>query len=294
MRVVLLGAGGMLGRDLARTAPDDVVLLPFTRAELDITDYGALEITIARLRPHVVVNAAGYTAVDKAEAEPDIAFRVNSEAVSRLGAVAAVHGTRVVHFSTDYVFDGLAVAPYDEYAPTNPVNVYGASKLAGETGLLQSGARYLIVRTQWLFGAEGRSFPRTMWQRALERQPTKVVADQVGRATYAHDLAAATWRLIMLGASGLYHVANSGIATWFDIAQRVFLQLGRPDLLTPCTTAEHPTPALRPRYSALQTSRVEAVLGYSLPTWQDALVRCSQSWQPAPVWAGDRLVRLHE
>ncbi len=225
------------------------------------------------LRPEVVLNAAAYTAVDRAESEPDVAFRVNAAAVEELGRIAAQAGARVVHFSTDHVFDGTARAPYREDDPPNPLNAYGRSKLAGERALAESGARYLIVRAQWLFGAHGRSFPRTMWERAGARQPSRVVDDQWGRPTCTADLAAAVWSLIRREAAGVLHVANAGTASWYDVARRVYAQVGVEALVTPCGTADYLTPAARPARAVLDTTDAEALLPAPLPRWEDALQR---------------------
>jgi dTDP-4-dehydrorhamnose reductase len=187
--------------------------------------------------------------------------------------VAKATGARVVHFSTDYVFDGTAGRPYCEDDPPHPVNTYGASKLAGEAALRASGARALIIRTQWLFGAHGRSFPRTMWERACRREPARVVDDQFGRPTYTLDLAIATWQLVSRGDEGLVHVANRGVATWFQVAREVFRHAGYPMLAAPCNTADYPTPAQRPRYSALDLTRYETMVSSSLPHWTEALGR---------------------
>ena len=273
-RVVLLGAGGMLGCDLAAAAPSGTELHAFTHHDVDITDSAALGARIAAVRPEVIINAAGYTAVDRAETETEQAHRVNAVAVGELGRLAARTGARLVHFSSDYVFSGSASRPYRESDPTDPVNVYGATKLAGERALAHGDADWLIVRTQWLFGAHGRSFPRTMWDRARAGgQATRVVSDQRGRPTHTRDLATAVWRLVERGARGVLHVANAGEATWFDVAARVLRRAGRPDLLTPCTTADYPTPARRPRYSVLDTTRAEQLVGGPLPPWEEAVDR---------------------
>jgi dTDP-4-dehydrorhamnose reductase len=273
VRVLLLGAGGMLGHDLLATAPDGVDVVPLARRDLDITDYGGVERAVRDVRPDVIVNAAAYTGVDRAEAEPELAMRVNGEAVGELGRVAKAAGARMVHFSSDYVFDGTAERPYREDDPPHPVNAYGASKLAGETALRASGTEALIIRTQWLFGAHGRSFPRTMWERAARREPTRVVNDQFGRPTYTLDLATATWQLVGSGEGGLVHVANGGVASWFQVAREVFRHAGCSDLVQPCTTAEYPTPARRPRYSVLDTAAFERGIGAALPHWCDAVAR---------------------
>src|SRR5690242_2664549 len=273
MRALVLGAAGMLGHDLVRAAPSGTELHPFTRRELDITDAAALTARVTDLRPEVIINAAAYTAVDRAESERDVCFRVNAQAVGELGRIAAAAGARVVHFSTDYVFNGKASQPYREDSPTDPVNAYGASKLAGEQALERSGADWLLVRTQWLFGVNGKSFPKTMWERARAVLATKVVTDQTVRPTYSHDVAPAVWKLIDGGVSGVMHMANDGEATWFDVAARVFERAGRRDLLTACSTADFPTPARRPRYSVLDTTRLDEQLGGPLPAWADAVDR---------------------
>src|SRR5712691_3974271 len=228
----------MLGHDLRRTAPWAIDLLPLSRAELDVTQSQAVEACVARERPDLIINAAGYTAVDQAEADRATAFAVNADAVATLAGAAARHGALLVHFSTDYIFDGRAGAPYREDAATNPLNVYGSSKLAGEQAIQASGARFLIVRTQWLFGEKGRSFPRTMLERARQGLPTRVVTDQIGRPTYTHDVALATWTLISRGTTGVIHVANEGVASWFGVAECVFSRLGAREFLQPCTSAE--------------------------------------------------------
>jgi len=215
MRAMILGAGGMLGDDLVRSAPEGIGLHPFTRQDLDVTDTPSLAARILDLRPDVILNAAAYTAVDRAETEGESCFRVNAEAVGELGRIAAQAGARVVHFSTDYVFNGKASQPYREDSATDPVNAYGASKLAGEHALEQRGAEWLIVRTQWLFGVHGKSFPKTMWERARAGLATKVVRDQTGRPTYSTDLAETVWSLIQREVHGVSHVANQGPATWF-------------------------------------------------------------------------------
>ncbi len=273
MRVMLLGAGGMLGRDLASSAPATAQVAALPRTELDVTDATALARAARELQPNVIINAAAYTLVDRAESEGDVARRVNGDAVGAIGRTAAAAGAVVVHFSTDYVFDGTSDRPYAESASPHPVSVYGASKLAGEDQLACSGASFLLVRTQWLFGVHGRSFPRTMWERVCRGQATRVVADQTGRPTYTLDLAHAVWRLLSRGARGILHVANSESATWYDVANRVFSRAGRADLLIACTTAEYPTSARRPAHSVLDTRNAEALLGEPLPSWVDGIDR---------------------
>lgn len=273
-RVVLIGARGMLATDLRATAPPDVQVEAFTETELDLTNGDAVSRALDEIKPDWVVNAAAYTRVDRAEDDYDAALAVNGTAVGQLGQLCASRDIRVVHFSTDYVFPGDATRPYRETDAVAPINAYGRTKLAGERGLLASGAPALILRTQWLFGLVGNSFPRTMWERALKRLPTRVVADQVGRPTSTLDLAHAVWELTRQNVRGIYHIANGGDpATWFDVALVVFRAAGADDLLAPCTSAEYPTPAARPAFSVLETTRLALDTGVILPPWRDALAR---------------------
>jgi dTDP-4-dehydrorhamnose reductase len=226
------------------------------------------------VQPHWVINCAAYTAVDRAESEASIADAVNAVGPRHISEEAARREIAVVHFSTDYVFPGTATVPYREEDLVAPVNTYGESKLRGERAVLASGAHALILRTQWLFGRAGRSFPRTMLERASAGLPTRVVSDQVGRPTYTRDLASATWRLIEQRAAGIVHATNGGAATtWYAVAREVFARVGAPTLVSACTTDEYPTPARRPGYSVLCTERLESLLPGPLPDWRDALGR---------------------
>jgi dTDP-4-dehydrorhamnose reductase len=272
VRVVVTGASGLVGHALRRTTPDTIELVPLPRAALDITDHDAVSRAIDTHRPDWLINTAAYTAVDQAEREEAVATRINGDGVRILATAAREADVGIVHFSTDYVFDGSATVPYTEADVANPSSAYGRSKLAGEQALRESGARALLIRTQWLFGADGKCFPRTMWARACAAAPTRVVDDQFGVPTSALDLAAATWAL--LGEEGTLHVVSAGIASWYDVARRVFDAAGAaPDLLTPCDTAEYPTPARRPAYAVLDDARLDRVLGRRLPRWEDALDR---------------------
>jgi dTDP-4-dehydrorhamnose reductase len=270
--VVVLGAKGMLGTDLVATAPDDVRVDAFGRSDLDITDPTAVARVLDKSAPDWVVNASAYTQVDKAETEFDRALAVNAAAVGRLGEICASRFARVVHFSTDYVFAGTGTRPYAENDPTDPLNAYGKSKLDGERALAVSGVHALVLRTQWLYGVHGKSFPRTMWDRATSGAPTRVVTDQMGRPTYTLDLARATWDLVRKNAKGVYHVANAGEpASWFDVASVVFEAAGASRLLSGCTTADYPTAARRPSYSVLDTTRLAREAGIELRPWRIAL-----------------------
>src|SRR6266480_2565791 len=270
---MVLGAGGMLGHDLVASAPAGLDVVPLTRAELDITDSGAMERLVCDAHPDAVVNAAAYTAVDKAESERELAFRLNGEAVAAMARLAERAGWLLVHYSTDYVFDGMAARPYREDDATNPINSYGASKLAGEQALASSVGRHLLIRTSWLFGVHGRSFPRTMWERAAAKAPSRVVDDQTGHPTYTRDLAAVTWQLVARPHLGVIHVTNEGIASWYDLARRVYSACNCDALLHSCRTVEFPTVARRPLTSVLDTGQLRKVRGAPLASWQDGLDR---------------------
>ena len=274
MRILIFGASGMLGSDLCAAAPRGTALIPLGLKDADITDRSQVAAVLRDTRPAWVINAAAYTAVDDAETERDVAEAVNGRAPGHIALEAARRQIAVLHVSTDYVFPGTATTPYREEDPVAPVNVYGESKLHGEEAVLASGAHALVLRTQWLFGRSGKSFPRTMWERATAGLPTRVVNDQFGRPTYTRDLAGAVWKLVERRASGVVHVTNGGTpTTWFEVAREVFSRAGAEELLSSCTSADYPTPARRPRYSVLGTERLEKLLRGSLPDWRDGLDR---------------------
>lgn len=272
MKALLLGAGGMLARSLQQTVPSAVALTALSRAECDITDANAVGAAVDTVRPDWIVNAAAYTAVDRAESEREAAHRVNAEAPGVVGRAAVATGARVLHLSTDYVFPGSGTAPWREDDPHDPLNWYGTTKHEGELALAASGARALVVRVQWLYGTTGHSFARTMLNRAMSRSATRVVHDQRGAPTFTDDLAPALWQCVQREVIGVLHLANRGVTTWFDVAARIFAAEGVQDLLTPCTTAEYPTPARRPANGVLDLTKADA-LGVRLPPWEDALDR---------------------
>ncbi|MDB4891939.1 MAG: dTDP-4-dehydrorhamnose reductase [Gemmatimonadetes bacterium] len=258
----------MLAHALRETVPSNAEMFARSRAELDVTDADAISRELAAAQPDVIINAAAYTAVDRAESDLDSAERVNGVAPGLLGTAAARIGAKVVHYSTDHVFDGKSVTPYAEDAGTNPINAYGRSKLHGEQALHASGANHVILRTQWLFADVGRSFPDTMWTRARAGLQTRVVDDQRGAPTYAGDLARATWSL--LDEEGIIHVVSDGATTWFEVARRVFAAAGCPELLAPCSASEYLVDAQRPPNAVLDTTRLRS-LGIILPTWTVAI-----------------------
>ncbi|MDB4915719.1 MAG: dTDP-4-dehydrorhamnose reductase [Gemmatimonadetes bacterium] len=270
MRILITGANGMVGSALRATASSTVDLIALERNELDVTNRAQVDECVDALQPDVIINAAAFTAVDSAESHAADAERVNGVAPGILGAAARRVRAKVIHFSTDYVFDGESEVPYTEEAAPNPVNVYGRTKLQGEHALRQSGALHLIIRTQWLFGPAGKNFPSTMWLRACRGVATRVVDDQFGVPTHANDLARAAWTL--LGHEGTLNVVSEGFTTWFGVATRVFARAGASHLLSPCKSGELRTPAKRPLRSVLSAARL-AALGVSLPPWDEALDR---------------------
>jgi len=255
MRVLLLGADGMLGRAVQAATPGGVELRASTIADLDITDAAAVEAAMAD-RPDWVVNCAAWTRVDDAEEHEAEATRINGEAVGIIGRAAVRHGVRVLHISTDYVFDGLLDRPYREDDLPNPQGAYGRSKLASERALAASGCQWTLIRTQWLYGG-GPSFVRTMWQRARAGQASRVVNDQFGAPTHVFELAGVIWRLVQEGAGGIWHAAAWGYANWFEVARLVYQATGAdPALVTPCSTAEYSARAPRPANGRLDCSKL--------------------------------------
>lgn len=271
MKVLLLGGAGLLGSALRAAAPADVVLDAPPRVMLDATHADALERALSSARPDWVVTCAAFTAVDDAEHRADDAHRVNADAVGMLARLAAAHGTRVLLPSSDYVFDGARRTPWRETDEPAPRSVYARTKRAGELALQASGARSLIVRTGWLYGPRGRSFPATMWARARTCTPSRVVNDQRGTPTFADDLAAWCWALMARDVDGVIHAASAGETTWFEVAQRVYARAGWPEGVTPVSTAAFGAAAPRPAYSVLDCSRLDTLLPGARRSWEQAL-----------------------
>lgn len=266
MRFLITGANGQLGRSLqAALAGRDVVATD--QAELDVTRAEAVEVALARHRPDVVLNASGYTAVDRAESDREAAFLLNETAPRILARATARAGAVLVHVSTDYVFDGRAWEPYDERAAPNPLSVYGASKLAGERAVTEENPRHYVVRTAWLYHEQGTNFPLTMLDLA-RKGPVRVVNDQRGSPTYAPHLAGALLRLVETEAFGVWHLAGSGEASWYELAVELFRRTGTGSPVVPVTTSEFPRPAPRPPYSVLASIREPRI---ALPPWREGL-----------------------
>ncbi len=271
MKVLIVGGKGQLGRGLAATAPADAEIVCHDIDTLDITDKAAVESVVADVKPGLVLNAAAYTAVDKSETDEDAAFAVNATAVGILADAARGAGARFVHVSTDFVFDGASGSPYKPDAPTNPLGVYGRTKLAGEK---LAGPDALIVRTAWVYAPTGGNFVRTMLRLMGEKPEVRVVADQIGTPTYAPGLARALWMLAKQGLTGIHHFTDAGAASWYDFAVAIQEEglaaglLHKAVPVIPITTAEFPTPAPRPSYSVLDKQSTFAALGQPAPHWR--------------------------
>lgn len=274
-RVLVTGAGGMLGSDLVELLQEvGAQVQGLTRRELDITDPQGVEEAVARIRPQWVVNCAAFTDVDGCEEQEALAMAVNGQGPGNLARACAGHGAALLHISTDYVFDGTSRRPYMEEDPVAPLGAYGRSKLAGEEAVRGSGCRWLMVRTAWLFGRRGRNFVATILELYRSSGRLRVVDDQVGSPTYTRDLARALVRLMEVGAQGMVHGVNSGCCSWFQLAREaVRMAGGDPALVEPVTSREFPRPAPRPAYSVLSTSRLRALTGSSPPPWQEGLAR---------------------
>jgi len=282
MPILLLGAAGQLGSYLRESLSPLGAVTALDRTDLDLTDLDALAARIRQLRPRAIINAAAYTAVDKAESEPVLAHVLNAAAPAAMATAAKACGALLVHFSTDYVFDGSARAPYDEQAPTAPLGVYGRTKLAGEEAVRTSGCDHLILRTAWLYSNHGHNFLKTMLRLSSERTELRVVADQFGCPTYARPVAEATAAMLQQlfsapsadGRRGTFHLVCGGQTSWHGFAEKIMALAGRSVRVTPITTAEYPTPARRPQWSVLSGEKLAQHYGLRLPPWEEALRQC--------------------
>ena len=276
MRILVTGSNGQVGTELARSlAPIGEVMLA-DRALLDLSNEHAMRRVLRELKPEVIVNAAAYTAVDRAESEPELAMQINARAPGVLGEEAKRLGALLVHYSTDYVFDGTKAAPYVEDDAPHPLNVYGRSKLEGELAIAASGARHLILRTSWVYGARGRNFLFAILARARSGEPLRVVADQLGAPTSSAAIAQGTAQLIsrlraLSGAEGLYHFTAQGETSWHCFAQAIVAGAGLKVEVAPIATSEYPTAARRPMNSRLDNGKLERVFGLRLPDWRTQL-----------------------
>ncbi len=284
MSILLTGAQGQVGQELQQTLvrlePTYGPLVALGRTQLDLTDLDAIATQVEATQPMLIVNAAAYTAVDKAESESELAYRINAEAPGALAKAAAKCNAALIHISTDYVFSGQAPSPRCETDETEPLSVYGETKLAGEAAIRSALDRHVILRTAWVYGVHGKgNFVKTMLRLAKDRPQLSVVADQIGSPTWANDIAQTIAQLSekVTHYPGTYHFTNSGTASWYEFATAIFEEarsLGMPltiETLNPITTAEYPTPAKRPPYSVLNCQKIANLLGHEAPNWRQSL-----------------------
>jgi len=280
--ILLTGSTGQLGFELKRTLAAHGEVAAFDHATLDLTDAKALAATVRLVRPQLIVNAAAYTAVDRAEQEADVALAVNAVAPGILAEEARRAGALLIHYSTDYVFDGAASVPYDESAPTHPLNVYGRSKLEGEQAIAATGAASIVLRTSWVYGLRGANFLLTIRRLAAEREELRIVADQRGVPNWCRALAEASAAMVgrglpaLIERAGLYHLSATGSASWFDFAKAIVGDAPRPRVVA-ITSADYPTAARRPAYGVLATGKLERAFGIKLPPWRETLAQCLAS-----------------
>ncbi len=279
MRALIAGSGGQLGRALQATLPSGVIIVAPPEADFDITDPDAVTRVVRAAVPDIVINAAAYTAVDRAESEPEVARRVNVNAVGLLAAAARNAGAAFAHVSTDFVFDGTAHTPYPPGATANPLGVYGRTKLEGEQAAQELHGKPLVVRTAWVYAAQGQNFVRTMLRLMHERDEVRVVADQIGTPTHVPTLARTLWTLIDGGHTGIFHATDAGVASWYDFAVAIRDEalaagvLTRPVTVTPIRTVDYPTPAMRPPYGVLDKTATWEITGPAI-YWREALRDC--------------------
>jgi dTDP-4-dehydrorhamnose reductase len=283
VNILLLGANGQVGWELARTLAPLGEVVATTRAQLDLTSEPAIRDAVRAVQPTWVVNAAAYTAVDAAESEPAAARWLNTEVPRILAEESVRAGAWLVHYSTDYVFDGRGTRPYHEDDPASPLGVYGATKHAGDAALQQSGVPHLLLRVGWVYGTRGRNFLRTMQKLSREREQLRVVADQLGTPTWSRHIAQATALMMAqrpsAEQSGTYHLAGQGSCSWYDFAEAIVRRDANPErrvtrTIEPIASSEYPTAAQRPAYSVLDAKRAQQVFGVQLPPWEAQLALC--------------------
>ncbi|MCG0144445.1 dTDP-4-dehydrorhamnose reductase [Phocaeicola vulgatus] len=278
MNVLVTGANGQLGNEMRLMAQNSSYHYIFTDVEeLDITDFNAILQTVKEKEIQIIVNCAAYTNVDKAENDFDIANALNNIAVGRLANVAKAQNATLIHISTDYVFNGNNHIPYTEDDITDPIGVYGKTKLAGEETIKKVGCNYIILRTAWLYSKWGNNFVKTMQKLTLEKDSLSVIFDQIGSPTYAKDLAHATSLIIernMLNQQGIYHYSNEGVCSWFDFAKEICELSGHNCNITPIHSQEYPSKVTRPHYSVLDKTKFKETFGIPVPYWKDSLKKC--------------------
>jgi dTDP-4-dehydrorhamnose reductase len=277
-KIIILGANGQLGNEFRQLEKDfpSFKFFFYDVAEMDIMQKDLVDRGISEVKPDFVVNCAAYTAVDKAETDKELAYAINSDAIKNIAAACVTHSVKLIHISTDYVFDGEASKPYTEDSPVNPSSIYGLSKLEGEKGALQTAENAIVIRTAWVYSVYGNNFVKTMLRLMSTKPEISVVADQFGSPTYAHDLAVAIMQIISEGkwVPGIYHFTNEGMINWFDFASEIKNISGLSCTIHPITTEQYPTPAKRPKYSVLDKTKIQKTFNIKLRDWKESLQDC--------------------
>jgi dTDP-4-dehydrorhamnose reductase len=287
MKILLTGKNGQVGGELNNILKDMEELVSVGREQLDLSKITSIEPAVLDIQPDIIINAAAYTAVDKAEEESDLAMTINGIAPGVLAEAAKKIGASLIHYSTDYVFDGRSSTPYREEDATCPLSIYGKSKLAGEKAIAEAGIQYLIFRTSWVYSLQGKSFLRTIKRLAAEKDTLRIVDDQIGAPTWARSIALATCKIIdqsfrgrlKPSLSGIFHLTCQGKSNWHGFAKEILSLSGasKNTQLLPIPTSDYPTPATRPLYSLLSNDKLEKVFGFMMPHWNDALKDCMHS-----------------
>ena len=287
MKILLTGKTGQVGYELERSLQGLGEIIALDRSQMDLANLDQVRDVIRSVKPDLIINPAAYTAVDQAESEPELAMRINGEAPGVMAEEAKKLGAAMIHYSTDYVFDGSKSTPYVETDPTCPTNVYGATKLAGEQAIQAAGIPHLILRTSWVYGIRGKNFLLTMLRLAQERDELRIVADQYGAPTWCRTIADTTAQIVAQAKdaqsgtewwqerSGIYHLTAQGQTTWFGFTQAILenAAISRKPVLIPITTQDYPLPAKRPAHSVMSSQKLISEF-CQLPIWQDALVSC--------------------
>jgi dTDP-4-dehydrorhamnose reductase len=282
-KILVTGANGQLGWELTQLAASYPMyeFIFADRSMFDLSKPELFESLILQWAPQAIINTAAYTAVDKAETEQDLANLINTSAVVELARIAGANNILFITFSTDYVFNGNATSPYLTDTIIDPVNFYGTTKAQGELMALDVNPNTIIIRTSWVFSSHGNNFVKTMMRLMKERTTLNVVSDQIGRPTYARDLAIATIKIVNEVSDGkkikgVYHFANKGVTSWFEFAQQIKKNAGLSCDLLPINTAQFPTPAKRPAYSVLDTQKIETAINIDIPSWEESLLACQK------------------
>lgn len=282
-KILVTGANGQLGKELREFSSlhTGLEFVFLSKEDLPIDRFELVRKYFNTLKPAYCINAAAYTAVDKAESEKELAFLINGEAVGVLAAVCKEHNTKFIHISSDYVFNGKATHPYTENFPTDPINIYGASKLEGDKQAMQLNPESIIIRTSWVYSYYGKNFVKTMMRLMSEKDEVKVINDQLGSPTNAADLAEAIFNIIGLchlqiydWHPGIYNFTNEGVISWYDFAMAIKEITNSPCDVKPISTPQYPTPAKRPAYSVLDKTKIQKTFGVKLKKWEDSLKTC--------------------